>query len=104
MEDGAEGLGPDELDRWRDRPPLSWKKLHSYFSVAQLYMNLSIPLSLSHSPSVLPFSYTFTHRGSRSLQNLVAISRRYCQPLVILKAGCIGNNGKNWLLNPVTSS
>ena len=42
--------------------------------------------------------------GSRSLQNLVAVSQRYCQPVVTLKAGCIGNDSKNWLLNPGTSS
>ncbi len=36
-------------------------------------------------------------RGSRSLQNLVAI----CQPLLTIKAGC---NGKNWLLNPESNS
>ena len=44
------------------------------------------------------------HRGSRSLQNLVAISQRYCQALLIIKASCIGSNGKNWLLNPESSS
>ena len=43
-------------------------------------------------------------RGSRSLQNLVAVSQRYCQPLLTIKAGCIGSNGKNWLLNPESSS
>ena len=43
-------------------------------------------------------------RGSRSLQNLVAISQRYCQPLLTIKAGCMGSNGKNWLLNPESSS
>ena len=45
---------------------------------------------------------------SRSLQNLienlVAISQISWRPLLTLKAGCIGNNGKNWLLNPGTSS
>ena len=44
------------------------------------------------------------NQGFLKLTNLVAISRRYYRPLVILKAGCIENNGKNWLLNPVTSS
>ena len=44
------------------------------------------------------------HRGSRSLQNLVAVSQRYCQPLLTIKAGCIKSNGKNWLLNPESSS
>ena len=43
-------------------------------------------------------------RGSQSLQNFVAISQGYCRPLLTLIAGCIGNNGKNWLLNPGTSS
>ena len=37
---------------------------------------------------------TCVFRGSRSLQNLVTISQRYCRPLLTLKAGCIGNNGK----------
>ena len=41
-----------------------------------------------------------THTRSQSLQNLVAISER---SLLTLKAGYIGNNGKNWLLNPGTS-
>ena len=45
-----------------------------------------------------------TTRGSRSLQNLVAISQKYCQPLLTIKAGCMGSNGKNWLLNPESSS
>ena len=44
------------------------------------------------------------YRGFRSLRNLVAISQRYCWPLLTFKAGCIGNNGKNWLFNPGTSS
>ena len=44
------------------------------------------------------------HRGSRSLQNLVAISQKYCQPLLTIKAGCMGSNGKNWLLKPENSS
>ena len=43
-------------------------------------------------------------RGSRSLQNLVAVSQRDCQPLLTIKAGCMGSNGKNWLLNPESSS
>ena len=43
-------------------------------------------------------------RGSRSLQNLVAISQRYCRPLLIIKPGCIGSSGKNRLLNPESSS
>ena len=43
-------------------------------------------------------------RGSQRLQNLVAISQRSWQLLLTLKAGCTGNNGKNWLLNPGTSS
>ena len=43
-------------------------------------------------------------RGSESLQNLVAIFQRYYRPMLISKAGCIGNDGKNWLLNPGTSS
>ena len=30
----------------------------------------------------------------QSLQNLIAISQRSWQPLLTLKAGCIGNNGK----------
>ena len=34
-------------------------------------------------------------RGSQSLQNLVALSLRYCQMLLILKAGWNGNNGNN---------
>ena len=42
--------------------------------------------------------------GSRSLQNLVAISQKYCQPPLTIKAGCMGSNGKNWLLNPESSS
>ena len=33
-------------------------------------------------------------RGSRSLQNLVAISQKYCQPLLTIKTGCMGSNGK----------
>ena len=44
------------------------------------------------------------NRGSQSLHNLVAISQRYCQPLLTIKVGCIGSNGKNWLLNPESSS
>ena len=43
-------------------------------------------------------------RRSRSLQNLVAVSQRYYRPLLTIKAGCIGSNGKNWLLNPESSS
>ena len=43
-------------------------------------------------------------RDSRNLQNLVAISQISWQSLLTLKAGRIGNNGKNWLLNPGTSS
>ena len=43
-------------------------------------------------------------RGSRSLQNLVAISQKYCQLLLTIKAGYMGSNGKNWLLNPKSSS
>ena len=43
-------------------------------------------------------------RGFQSLQNLVAVSQRYCQPLLTIKAGCMGSNGKNWLLNPESSS
>ena len=43
-------------------------------------------------------------RGSQNLQNLVAISQRCCRPLLTIKAGCIGSNGKNWLLNPESSS
>ena len=43
-------------------------------------------------------------RGSQNLQNLVAIFQRYYQPMLISKADCIGNDGKNWLLNPGTSS
>ena len=35
------------------------------------------------------------NRGSRNLQNVVAISQRYCQSLLTIKAGCIGSNGKN---------
>ena len=46
----------------------------------------------------------YINRGSRSLQNLVAISQRYYQPLLTIKAGCMGSNGKNWLLNPESSS
>ena len=30
--------------------------------------------------------------------------QRYCRPLLTLKAGCIGNNGKKWPLDPGTSS
>ena len=48
--------------------------------------------------------YIVFFRGSRSLQNLVAISQKYCQPLLTIKAGCMGSNGKNWLLNPESSS
>ena len=33
-------------------------------------------------------------RGSQRLQNLVAISERYCRSLLTSKASCIGNNGK----------
>ena len=33
-------------------------------------------------------------RGSRSLQNLVAISQRSWRPLLTLKTSCKGNNGK----------
>ena len=43
-------------------------------------------------------------QGFPSLQNLVAISQKYCLPLLIIKAGCMGSNGKNWLLNPESSS
>ena len=32
-------------------------------------------------------------RGSRSLQDLVAIFQGHCRPLLSLKAGCIGNMG-----------
>ena len=46
----------------------------------------------------------YVYRGSRRSQNLVAISERHCQPLLTSKASCMGNNGKNWLLNPGTSS
>ena len=47
---------------------------------------------------------TLLIRGSQSLQNLVAISQKYCQPLLTIKAGCMGSNGKKWLLNPESSS
>ena len=43
-------------------------------------------------------------RGSQGIQNLVAIFRRYYWPVLTSKAGCIGKYGKNWLLNPGTSS
>ena len=52
---------------------------------------------------VIHVNYTIT-RGSQSLQNLVAISQGYCQPVVTLNTGYKGNNGKNWLLSPGTSS
>ena len=47
---------------------------------------------------------TLLTRGSQSSQNLVAISQRYCRPVLTLKADYIGNNGKYWLLSPGTSS
>ena len=43
-------------------------------------------------------------RGSRNLQKLVAISQRYYRPVLISKAGCKGNNGRNWLHDPGASS
>ena len=43
-------------------------------------------------------------RGSRSLQNVVAIFQRYNWPVLTSIAGCIGKDGNNWLLNPETSS
>ena len=48
----------------------------------------------------------YSIRGSQSLQKLVhvAISQRSWRPLLTLRAGYIGNNGKNWLLYPWTSS
>ena len=49
-------------------------------------------------------AFPYSIRGSLSLQNLVAISQRYYRPVLISKAGCKGNNGKNWLLNPGASS
>ena len=36
--------------------------------------------------------------------NFVATSWRYCWPLITFKACCKGNNGKNWLLSPGTTS
>ena len=44
------------------------------------------------------------YRGSQSLQNLIAISQRSSWLVLTLKAGCIGNDGKNWLVNLGTSS
>ena len=64
--------------------------------------------TLSSRYSVLQGTFTCRlitdFRGSRSSQNLVAISQRYCRPLLTLKADCIGNNGKYWLLSPGTNS
>ena len=57
--------------------------------------------------SLLPALFGFNlpetlNRGSRSLQNLVAISMRHCQSLLTLKAGCIIIHvGYNWLLRQV---
>ena len=49
-------------------------------------------------------SLTIHCRGSRSVQNHVAISQIYYWLAVTLEAACIGRYGKNWLLNPETSS
>ena len=43
---------------------------------------------------IVHYQITVFNVSSRNLQNLVAISQRYCQSLLTLKAGCKGNNGK----------
>ena len=61
-------------------------------------------LRIRYNTMISLLRYVYKCRGSRRLQNPVAISQRYCQPLLPSKARCIGNNGKIWLLNPETSS
>ena len=41
-----------------------------------------------------PLLCQFIHRGSWSLQNLVAIFQRYNQPVLTSTAGCMGKDGK----------
>ena len=41
------------------------------------------------------YCVAFHTSGSRSLQNLVAISPKYYWPVLVTKAGCKGDNGKN---------
>jgi hypothetical protein len=74
---------------------------HSY-----MYMYLHVPAKTCTCTYmyILVDHDTWLSRSSRSLQNHVAISPRYYWLVVTLKAGCIGKYGKNWLLNPWTSS
>ena len=76
-------------------------KWSSWMSNCKLLSYLCLAKSAPCSSSPLFWRYgqfcVVHFRGSRSLQNLVAISQRYYGPVLISKAGCKGNNGKNWL-------
>ena len=71
--------------------------------------------SLAPTPTPPPLNYQLQYcpaslgyiiiiRGSRSLQNFVAISQRYYWPVLISKAGCTRNNSKKMATHPGTSS
>ena len=53
IEEGAEGLGPDELERWREGPPLSWSGENTHFTHKSNCLNTRS--SLSHKHSLTPF-------------------------------------------------
>ena len=66
---------------------------------------IPVPVLVDRTVTVLvTHNLQYSSKGSQSLQNLVAISQKSWRPLLTLKASCIGNYGKNWLLNPGTSS
>ena len=71
------------------------KELVQYFQHGQLTLDQGIRFVSQTHVQV---------QGFPKLTNLVAISQRSWRPLLTFKAGCVGNNGKNWLLNPGTSS
>ena len=74
-------------------------RLFSLFILYHIHALISIVVDI-----ILHSLVVMHTRDCRSLQNFVAVSRRYCRALLMLKAGCKGNNGKNWLLSPGTSS
>ena len=78
---------------------LQWKLSHSSIHSRSKWSMWCVPMS--HSGR---WEAVFCSRGFWSLQNLVAISQKYYWPVLISKVSCKENNGKNWLLNPGTSS
>ena len=76
----------------------------TYASTNLCNRNLTRIIRINKSHAEICHFTVFTSRGSRSLQNLVAIFQRYYRPVLTSKAGCIRKYGKNWLLNSETSS